>query len=496
MPKIPSQQRFVRVVGAWSRTVPLALTVSLIASPLYAQQDMPAGGAAMEELAALEQATRSPGALPSLPALFSRALEHDADLSRQRYELEATREEIPMARSQLLPQLSATGGYLWQDSTNIQTSPDDFGLDQPAQRPGEIEENYWQVQLQQPLFSLERWRGMDVADARVNAAELQLAVVERDLALQVSEAYVQAYLASQRLGLLESQQESLELQVRQAQRAYDLGVGDRINLLEAQSRLDQAISDAVQAENELDNALSILERLTGTLPEFRGLAIGELSEVTLDSEWGAQDDWLARTGQNLDVLLARQEQRISEADASTRRAGYYPEVNLNLSYSDRTSDDVLRESEDYRAGVEMSVPIYRGGYTTANVRQGEKRINASQAAFDNQLNLAGQEVRQRLRSLNGHVRRIEALKQAIASSELFLEAAERGEQLGLRDLVDVLDARASLYDQRIQYVDTIGEYALDSLALQSAVGGLGSDDLGNVMALLLSLTDLTATTSG
>lgn len=94
------------------------------------------------------------------------------------------------------------------------------------------------------------------------------------------------------------------------------------------------------------------------------------------------------------------------------------------------------------------------------------------------------------------MRRIEALKQAIASSELFLEAAERGEQLGLRDLVDVLDARASLYDQRIQYVDTIGEYALDSLALQSAVGGLGSDDLGNVMALLLSLTDLTATTSG
>ncbi|MEL7969120.1 TolC family outer membrane protein [Vreelandella neptunia] len=496
MPKISSQYPFVRVMGAWSRTVPLALTISLIASPLYAQQDMPAGGAAMEELAALEQATRSPAALPSLPALFGRALEHDADLARQRYELEATREEIPMARSQLLPQVSATGGYLWQDSTNIQTSPDDFGLDQPAQRPGEIEENYWQVQLRQPLFSLERWRGMDVADAQVNAAELQLAVVERDLALQVSEAYVQAYLASQRLGLLESQQESLELQVRQAQRAYDLGVGDRINLLEAQSRLDQAISDAVQAENELDNALSTLERLTGTLPEFRDLAIGELSEVSLNSEWGAQDDWLARTGQNLDVLLARQEQRISEADASTRRAGYYPEVNLNLSYSDRTSDDVLRESEDYRAGVEMSVPIYRGGYTTANVRQGEKRINASQAAFDNQRNLAGQEVRQRLRSLNGHVRRIEALKQAIASSQLFLEAAERGEQLGLRDLVDVLDARASLYDQRIQYVNTIGDYALDSLALQSAVGELGSDDLGNVMALLLSLTDLTATTSG
>lgn len=469
------------------KVVPLALAMGMLTTSLYAQQNMPAGEAAMEELAGLEQSASLPANLPSLPALFARALEHDTDLSRQRYELEATQEEIPMARSQLLPQVSATGGYLWQDSTNIQTSPDDFGLDQPSQRPGEIEEQYWQLQLQQPLFSLERWRGMDVADAQVNAAELQLAVVERDLALQVSEAYVQAYLASQRLGLLESQQESLELQVRQAQRAFDLGVGDRINLLEAQSRLDQAISDAVQAENELDNALSTLERLTGMLPEFRGLAIGELTQVALTAEWGDQEDWLSRTGQNLDVLLARQEQRITEADTSTRRAGYYPEVNLNLSYSDRKSDDQLRESEDYRASVEMSMPIYRGGYTTANVRQGEKRIDASQAAFDNQRNLAVQEVRQRLRSLNGHIRRIEALKQAISSSQLFLEAAERGEQLGLRDLVDVLDARANLYDQRIQYIDVIGEYALDSLGLQSAVGGLGSDDLVATMTLLSSI---------
>ena len=470
----------------------LALSMS---GMLYAQGNPPAGQEAMAELASLGQSRGSlPRELPSLPDLFARALENDADLSRQRYEFEATQEEIPMARSQLLPQISASGSYLWQDSTNIQTSPDDFGLDQPAQRPGEIDETIWQVQLQQPLFSLERWRGVDVANAQVSAAELQLAVVERDLALQVSEAYIEAYLAAQRLGLLEAQQESLELQSRQAQRAFDLGVGDRINLLEAQSRLDRAISDAVLAENELDNALSTLERLTGVTPTFRGLAVGELSQVSLTREWGESEAWLAQTEQNLNVLLAQQEQAISEADASTRRAGYYPELNLNLSYSDRQSDDQLRESEDYRASVEMSMPIYRGGYTTANVRQGEKRIEASRASVDNERNLAAQEVRQRLRSLGGNVRQLDALRQSIQSSELFLTAAERGEQLGLRDLVDVLDARASLYDQRIQYVDTIGNYALDMLALQSAVGSLGSDDLAHIMTLLVSMTDLSAIT--
>lgn len=457
---------------------------------LHAQQDVPAEAQALAEYEALE--SDQPAGirqLPSLPELFVRALENDAELSSQRFEVEATREEISLARSQLLPQVSATGGYLWQDSTNIQTVEeiDRFGN---TRRPGEIDEQYWQLQLQQPLFSLERWRGMDVADAQVSAAELQLAVVEQDLALQVTEAYVQAYLAAQRLGLLESQQESLELQVRQASRAYDLGVGNRVDLLEAQSRYDQSISDAVEAENELDNALSELERLTGTLPRFRDVAtLGELANLEVERDFGSQDAWLKRTGQNLNVLLAQRERQITEADTSTRRAGYFPEVNLNLSYSDRTSDDELRESEDYRASVEVTVPIYRGGYTNASVRQGELRIKAGHAAVDNEQNLAGQEVRTRLRSLNGGVRRLEALTQAIESSELFLEAAVRGEQLGLRDLVDVLDARASLYDQRIQFVDVVGNYALDRLALATAVGELSSDNLADIMVLLNSMSE-------
>ncbi|MGO2148839.1 TolC family protein, partial [Halomonas sp.] len=125
-----------------------AAVAGMVTQPLYAQQDTLAEPEAMEALASLDQPAPTQVELPSLPELFARALEHDAALSRQRYELAATREEIPMSRSQLLPQISATGGYLWQDSTNIQTSPDDFGLDKPAQRPGEIEETYWQVQLQ------------------------------------------------------------------------------------------------------------------------------------------------------------------------------------------------------------------------------------------------------------------------------------------------------------------------------------------------------------
>lgn len=456
------------------------LSLFFITSPVLGQAEMPSSLAER----APSQAESTTSALPSLSGLFQRALENDAGLTRQRYELQAVQEEVPMARSQRLPSITASGGYLWQDSTNIQTSPDDFGLDQPAQRPGEIDENYWQVQLQQPLFSLEKWRAMDVANAQIGVAELELALVEQELALSVSEAYVQAYLAAQRLGLLETQQESLELQVRQASRAFDLGVGNRVDLLEAQSRYDQSIADSVEAENELDNALSELQRLTGVLPEFQKNGLGDVSTLDLKEYEENQQEWLQKAGQNLSVVLAQQEQTAATAQTGTRRAGYYPEVNLNLSYSDRASDDELRASEDYRASVEVTVPIYRGGYTNASVRQGERRIAASQAALDNEYNLAVQEVRQRIRSLRGGARRLGALKQAISSGQLFLDAAERGEQLGLRDLVDVLDARATYYDQKIQYIDVVGQYVIDQLSLQAATGDLTTETLENATQLL------------
>lgn len=482
--------------------LPLALGIALN-HPALAQEE----GRTLPDLSAYDNATdnfpTSPApmdaegsaALPSLPRLFEQALRHDAGLSQQRYQLEGTRQDIPKAQAGLLPQVEASASYNYQESENYYTdnpsydpANDRVNPDYEARYQGRTKDTVWQVQLTQPLFSVERWRQVDKAEAQVEAGELKLAVGERDLALKVAEAYLNAFLASRKLGLLESKRESLKAQSRQAQRSYDLGVGDRINVLEAQSRLDQAIADQVKAENELSNALSDLQRLTGRLPDFGAPTLGDLNQADVDATWDDTDTWLERAKTNLQVQLARAQRRAAQVDTGVRSAGHYPELNLNVSYSDRASNDPFRESQDTSASLQLSVPIYQGGYTFADVRQGELTAKASQAAVTNELNLARQEARKRLRSLRGGVRQLEALQQSIQSSRLFLEAAEKGEQLGLRDLVDVLDARANLYDLRIQFVEGVCQYLLDDLNLQAAVGDLGTADLVDAMTLLGRIT--------
>lgn len=447
----------------------------------------------------------APGdALPSLPRLFALALQNDADLASQRFEAEAAAQQVPMAQAGLRPQVQASAGYTYQQSDNYYTDNPDYRPDDDlggasddyeARYRGTTRDQTWQVQLSQPLFSLERWRKVGKAEAQSAVAELEVAVAERDLALQVAEAYLDAFLASRKLGLLDAKQASLTLQARQASRAYDLGVGDRIDLLESQSRLDQAFADTVGARNELDNALSLLERLTGELPRFSGDTLGDLGQLTLPGGWDDAEPWLERTANNVEVALGKQQMKVADAETAVRRAGHYPELDLSLGYTDRDSNDPFRDSDDASANLRLNVPIYEGGYTSASVRQGELSQQAAKASYTNALNLARQEVRQRLRGLRGDERQIEALKRSIESSNLFLQAAEKGEQLGLRDLVDVLDARADLYDLRIQFVEVVRQYLLDRLNLQAAVGDLGTRDLVDTMALLDRLVG-SATESG
>ncbi|OBX37880.1 hypothetical protein A8U91_02259 [Halomonas elongata] len=60
--------------------------------------------------------------IPSLPGLFERALNADADLQAQRLRAEARGQDVPKARAGLLPRLDASYVYRYTDSDNIYTT--------------------------------------------------------------------------------------------------------------------------------------------------------------------------------------------------------------------------------------------------------------------------------------------------------------------------------------------------------------------------------------
>lgn len=433
--------------------------------------------------------------IPSLPALYAYARDHDAELRRQTLEAEATGLEPSRAQAGLLPSIDLIYSVGYTDSDNYYSNGADSceenprtgelfgGEDFEARCRGHSTDTTAQVQLSQPLFSMERWRTLAQSREQVQAAQLQLALAEQDLALETAEAYMDGFYSAQQKRLLDGKQRSLTLQVRQAQRAYELGIGDRIDLLAARSRLDQAGAEIAVADNQYADAIARLERLTGQTPDFTRFALRELSEA----QWPAPESlelFEAEINSNVRVRLAGQQLAVADAAQAVRQAGYYPEVSLNLSWMDRNSDDPYRESEDRSAVIQARMNLYQGGATSTEVRQADLRRQAQGSDVVQQKRLALEEIRRRHRSIEGDLSRLRALSQSIRSSNLYLEAADRGAALGLRDLVDVLDARADLYDQRIQYVDAFRQLMLDRLNLQAAAGPLSSAAMSETMTMI------------
>ncbi|CBV41355.1 TolC family outer membrane protein [Halomonas elongata] len=454
-----------------------------LSGPADAQMTGGAGSAAADTIS-----------IPSLPGLFERALNADADLQAQRLRAEARGQDVPKARAGLLPRLDASYVYRYTDSDNIytdggvttcETNPDTgepVGGDTYERRcAGESTDSIRQLELTQPLFSMSRIRQMQHAEAQRDQAMLRLAVAERDLALKTSQTYLDAFFASRRARLLEGKRASLELQLAQARKAYELGIGDRIDLLAARSALDSTRADIVLARNETDDALATLERLTGVRSTFDGFSLATLTGVEF-AEPAPLETLEGSIDSNAGVEAAREGVRVAEADVALRKAGYYPEVSLNLSWRDRNSNDPYLASEEASAAIQARLNLFRGGYTRADMRQGELMARASRSDVDGARRQALEQLRQSRRGIIGEQGRLAALAQSIRSGELYLEAADKGAALGLRDLVDVLDARAKLFDQRIQYVDAFRRLLLNRLQMQAAVGDLSGEDLADVMS--------------
>ena len=86
--------------------------------------------------------------------------------------------------------------------------------------------------------------------------------------------------------------------------------------------------------------------------------------------------------------------------------------------------------------------------------------------------------------------RVQALAQAVKSSQTALEATEAGFEVGTRTTVDVLASRRTLFEAQRDYARSRYDYLINIVRLESAAGGLVQDDLASINNFLTLPTTL------
>lgn len=407
-------------------------------------------------------------------------LQNDPTLQAARYEQAAGQEEVNLGRAGLLPQVAAS----------ISKSHVHGTVDAPAQVSStEIAEqtNYLgyvsksrSVNLRQPIFNLQSWYQYKQGKAR---AEYSNAVFDgkfKDAATRYLEAYLNVLLAQENIELSTKQIDALKGQLALAERAFKAGDGTVTDIDEAQARLDLAEALRIEAQSQLEINLKKLADLTGTAVPQKLQAPGATLQLEPPQPASAAAWFDLAREQNPQVRASRQAMDIAKREMQKARAQHLPTVDFIAQASKSEADTVSTLNQRYStrsAGFQVNIPIFSGGYVSAKDSQAAARYAQAQSELDAATQQVDQDIATQYAGVVNGVRKVQALRQAVASSEKSLKSNKMGFLAGVRANIDILNAEQQLYQAKRDLAQATFTYLLSWITLKADAGVLSEEDI-------------------
>jgi len=390
---------------------------------------------------------------------------------------------VPQARAGLLPDISADGEAIHQDSRAAAT----LRYDDARQRLG------WSLTLTQPLFDRAAWRTLEQSRLIASDAALALAIAHQDVMLRSAQVYFEVLAAEDALAAIEAEKASIAAQLAAAKRNFELGNATITDTHEAQARHDLILASELQARYELELAQDALAKLIGTASPLEPLVTLPPGVTLPEPQPNRLDDWTEQA-QSAALIVQRAQLGlvISEYGLDIAKSGHYP--RLELRASTRSASDLARvggrqagrsgRGLDSVIGIHLNVPLYTGGLTSSRVTESIELAQKARYDLEEVRRRAVQEVRRYFSSVNTGLARIRALEAGEQSSRAALAANRTGYEIGVRVNLDVLDAQRQLYTTQRDLARVRYDTLMAGLRLRAITGILSEGDLQAVNRLL------------
>ena len=429
-----------------------------------------------------------------LTGVYEIARVNDPVIGAARMGFEAQQQLAPQTRSALLPTISLNGNTRWNER-NFLVPNDEAVAAQIAviEADGGVgtnpDQNFnthgWNAQFRQSVFNLANWHTWRSSKAQIKGAQWDLAATEQELLVRVATAYLNVLRAQDFLDSSVAQEAAVKRQLEQVQQRFDVGLVAITDVLESTAIYDNAVVQRIQADGDHDNFFDTLTTLTGE-PFAELSKLSEQLPIVSPAPDSSEDWVIAALGNNFGILSARAAVT-SARTLRARRADHMPTIEASYSFNHNVDDSVgffgagTKVNQDVYS-LEMSLPIYQGGFKTARAREAKARFRQATRQLENQNRAVARDVRNLYRSVTTDVIRVKARLKAIKSSESALEATETGYEVGTRNIVDVLQAQQRLYSAQFDYADSRYTYVLNLLRLKQAAGTLTPQDLADINA--------------
>jgi outer membrane protein/protease secretion system outer membrane protein len=398
----------------------------------------------------------------------------DATILAARATAQAGRENLPQARAQLLPNISASASYNQNNLTS--TTPNFLGVDQTTTTNYPSQNQT--LTLRQPLYRPFLRAQYQQAGARVDDANALLNQEEQTLVVRVVGAYFEAMLTHEQLDLVLARRKSYTTQLDVARKSFAAGSGTRTDIDAAQAQLDLNAAEEIEARQNMVFTLRQLEILVNQpIKQLSTLNVSKLQ--LLGPQPNNLPDWIARAEQNSPQITSLKAQlEVARLEVDKIQSGHFPTLDAIAQLSRSQSENVSNTQNRYNnasVGLQLSVPLFAGGAVSSSIRQALAARDRAEQLLEAGRRDLGLRVHKEFRGLTENIPKINALEQALRSADQLVLSSSKSFQGGSRTVVDVLNAE----QQRTVVLRDLAQaryiYLMSNIRLLALVGAADAE---------------------
>ena len=423
-----------------------------------------------------------PAHAQSLVTLYDSALGFDSAFQSAKAQLDANQYRAEQARAGLLPRVALAAGA----STSFLSLGPDIG---PKTDRG-FSAFSAAVNASHPLYGPVNQVNLDLAKKTLDQALAQLALVEQDLVVRVSQAYFDVLASQDSLTFVQAQKAAVAEQLASAKRNFEVGTSTITDTREAQARFDLVRAQEIAAENDLRVKKLTLDQVVGKLetrPQPVALPLALPPVIPADVNlWVQQSQELHPS-----VRLAQIGLDVALLETAKARAAEKPTLDLVGNYGTLRNQDgsasspVGAWSNSATIGVNFNLPIYTGNAVQNRIRETLALEEKSRSDLEGARRGVAQATRATYYGLLSGQGQVQALEAAEISSQSALDANKLGYQVGVRINIDVLNAQSQLFQTKRDLAKARYDVLVGALRLRQANGTLRAEDLQRIDALLV-----------
>ena len=412
----------------------------------------------------------------SLSEIYGLAKQHDPELLEAAAQRDSAFEAINSTRSDLLPQIDLTAGYVYQDTDRHEADGSSGNVN---------------LGLVQSIYDRGSWISLSISEKTAREADARYAVTQQSVIYNITEAYFDVLSAKDNLRFVQSEKEALAKQLNQTEQRFAVGSAPITDVQDAQAQYDNVVAQEIQAQNSVENALEEVRAITGQ--PASNLSVLDINRFSTSMpELSANDLVQKASNENLQILAGRIQKDIAKEQISLADSGHLPTISLTTGYEytknfDEPNNPVTGYTQDddenlFNIGVSIDLPVYSGGRVTSEGKQAQYQY----VAASQDLESTYRDVEKNIRAINNNIRSaigsIKAYEQSLVSAKSALEATEQGFMVGTRTMVDVLDSTQNVYQAQKNLSDARYQYILSRVQLKQATGSLSEQDIFDVDA--------------